>query len=121
MIRLGDRRFLSLPTITGGQVWVAGATAALHRIDRPAKFLAGGLDEILTANRLRLPPTGNCRVSEGHSLINTRANVRMSPRSCRTTTSCCGPATDLRFGMVGSGLMLTHPDEVLASVRQGSC
>jgi hypothetical protein len=31
----------------------------------------------------------------GHSPINARVNVRMSPRSCRTTTSCFGPFGDI--------------------------
>jgi hypothetical protein len=50
-------QFLPLPIITDGQVWGAGATTFLHRIGPCCKvFLAQGLDEILTVNRLRLPP-----------------------------------------------------------------
>jgi hypothetical protein len=37
-----NSHFLPTPIITDSQVWVAGITASLHRIDRPAKFFLAG-------------------------------------------------------------------------------
>jgi hypothetical protein len=90
--------FLPLSMIADGQVRVAG-TAGASALDRPSckVFLAEGLDEILTAKRLRLPPELRRSLACTNAIENMQGTIRggaqheaLAPRLDGTAVAAAG-------------------------------